>query len=87
MARIADLVQEAQRWASQESVQGMILDHNGFSGCSHGLVEQLHRIIGVMKYIDKHHGIKSRIAIGKRFAVECFDRDMGLPADDDVEAS
>ena len=81
MTRIADPIQEAQRWASQESVQGVIFDHNGFAGCPHSLVKQPHRILRVMKHIDKHHSIKSRIAIGNRFAVECFDRDMGLPSD------
>ena len=74
MTRIADPIQEAQCWASQASIQGMILDHNGLAGCPHGLVEQPHRILGVMQYIDKHYGIKRRIAIGNRLAVECFDR-------------
>ena len=53
-------------------LQGMILDHNGFAGCPHGLVKQPHRILGVMQHIDKHHGIKRCIAIGNHLAVECF---------------
>jgi hypothetical protein len=65
----------------------MVFDHNGFAGYPHSLVKQPHGILGVMQHIYKHHGIKGRIAMGNRLAVECFDRDMGLPSDDDVDAS
>jgi hypothetical protein len=86
MARIADPIQEAQSWASQESVQGVVFDHDGVTSCARGLVEQPHRVLRMMQHIDKQYDIKRCIAIGNADAVERFDRNMGLPSDDDVKA-
>jgi hypothetical protein len=87
MARIANPIQQAQGLARHESVQDVIFNHNSFASRAHGLVEQLHRLLRMMQYIDKHHGIKRRIIIGDHLAVEGFDRDMGLASDEDIEAS
>ena len=76
VARIANPIHEAQREAGQESIKGMIFNYNGFAGHPHRFAEKDHRVLRVVKHIDKHHHVKACISIGNHLAVEPVDRDM-----------
>src|SRR2546423_98282 len=87
MMSIADVVHKSQCQLVQESLACMILDDDSFTGHPDGFLQKLHRIIRVVQYVNEHDDIETSVVVRKYLSVKPLDRDVSLPAGEDVQTS
>lgn len=86
MPSITDPVHKAQGRAGQKPIEEVVLDHNSSSSNSCGLAQQAHGVVRVMENVHKHHHILASITARNSTSVEVFNWNMGLAANQDIEA-
>ena len=86
MRGIPGPIHDAERLTVEPARLHMILDDDGLPGDSGRLLEEPHRVIGVMQHVDQENDIDGHLVQRQGESVEFLHRDMGPGANEDVHA-
>src|SRR5215813_348223 len=85
--RIPDPIHEPQDWKGHRAVRGVVLHDDRASRDPLRFPQEHHRILGMVKYVDKHYGGEVLVVERKAIAIERLDRDPGFGPDEHIDTA